>query len=79
MTIEADKTRVQKIIDVPFDPVLRGMENDRVRRAESYVKDFKKLVFPTIKLNKGSYNLKLKKRSSSEKGEINIKRILLTS
>jgi arylsulfatase A-like enzyme len=79
LTIEADKTRVQKIIDAPFDPVLRGMENDRVRRTESYVKDFKKLVFPTIKLNKGSYNLKLKKRSSSENGEINIKRILLTS
>lgn len=77
ITIEAHETGVQKIIDTPFNPVLRGMENDRVRREESYIKDFKQLVFPVLKLNKGFYNLKLKKKSFSTEGEINIKRIVL--
>jgi arylsulfatase A-like enzyme len=77
ITIEANETGVQKIIDTPFNPVLRGMENDRVRREESYIKDFKQLVFPVLKLNKGFYNLKLKKKSFSTEGEINIKRIVL--
>lgn len=79
ITIEANESKVQKIITESFDPLLRGMENDRVEREESYVKDFKKMIFPAIRLKKGLYNLKLKRESSSTEGEINIKRILFRS
>lgn len=79
LTIEADESKVHKIIAESFDPLLRGMKNDRVEREESYVKDFKKMIFPAIRLKKGLYNLKLKRESSSTEGEINIKRILFRS
>lgn len=42
------------------DPPLRGMENDRVKREESYVKDFKPLKTGVIHLKKGSGELILK-------------------
>ena len=35
------------------DPPLRGAEHDRVRRIESYVKDFKPLILGRIHLNQG--------------------------
>ncbi len=42
------------------DPPLRGMENDRVKRVESYVKDFKPLPAGAIFLEKGKGELTLK-------------------
>ncbi len=42
------------------DPPLRGMENDRVPRGESYVKDFKPLNIGTIHMKKGKGKLTLK-------------------
>ncbi len=42
------------------DPPLRGMENDRVKRAESYVKDFIPLPVGTIFLEKGTGEITLK-------------------
>ncbi|MCX6325482.1 MAG: arylsulfatase [Bacteroidia bacterium] len=42
------------------DPPLRGMENDRVERSESYVKDFKPLKAGIIHLEKGTGELTLK-------------------
>ena len=42
------------------DPPLTGMENDRTPRAESYVKDFKRLPVGTINLEKGEGVLTLK-------------------
>lgn len=42
------------------DPPLKGMENDRVERMESYVKDFKPLKMGTIRLKKGIGELTLK-------------------
>jgi arylsulfatase A-like enzyme len=41
------------------DPPLRGMENDRIKRAESYVKDFKPLHIGTIFLEKGKGEMTL--------------------
>lgn len=43
-----------------FDPPLRGMENDRVPRTESYVKDFKALNLGVIHFEKGKGELTLK-------------------
>jgi len=42
------------------DPPLRGMENDRVQRTNSYIKDFRSLKAGTIKLAKGKGELTLK-------------------
>jgi arylsulfatase A-like enzyme len=41
------------------DPPLRGMENDRIKRVESYVKDFKPLHIGTITLEQGRGELTL--------------------
>ena len=46
-------------ITVGHDPPLRGMENDRIKRVESYVKDFKPLPVGTIFLEKGIDELTL--------------------
>lgn len=42
------------------DPPLTGMENDRFKRVESYVKDFKRMKLGTIQLRKGPGTLELK-------------------
>jgi hypothetical protein len=44
----------------PHDPPLRGVENDRVPRTESFVKDFKPLKLGTIHLDKGRGELTLR-------------------
>ena len=44
----------------PHNPPLRGHENDRVQRVESYVKDFKSIKLGTIDLKKGAGTLTLK-------------------
>jgi hypothetical protein len=52
--------RLEGKIEVPHDPPLTGMENDRVERPESYVKDFKPLDIGSIKLDQGKGLLTLK-------------------
>jgi arylsulfatase A-like enzyme len=52
--------RLESRIETAFDNPLRGMENDRVERGESYVKDFKPLNIGTIHLAKGPGQLSLK-------------------
>jgi len=49
-------------IDKPHDPPLRGMENDRVERMESYVKDFKPMELGVIKLGRLLYDNQLQGR-----------------
>ncbi len=47
-------------IESPFDPPLRGMENDRTgQREESYVKDFKPLNLGLMHLDKGRGQLSI--------------------
>lgn len=43
-----------------YDPPLEGMKYDRVRREESYVKDFKRMTLGTIHLEKGKGTLRLR-------------------
>jgi arylsulfatase A-like enzyme len=57
------KNKIESSIKDPFDPPLEGMENDRVERIESYVKDFKKLNIGNIHLEKGKGTLKLQAKS----------------
>ena len=53
-------SRLQGQIVEAHDPPLRGAENDRVGRGESYVKDFKPLKLGTIRLEKGRGELMLR-------------------
>lgn len=52
--------KVTGTISEAHNPPLKGMENDRDLRQESYVKDFKPLKIGTIYLEKGKGNLVLK-------------------
>ncbi len=55
-----NKSRLQARIAEPHDPLLRGDENDRVLRSESYVKNFKAMNLGRIYLEKGHGKLKLR-------------------
>ncbi len=55
-----NESRLRAKLTEPHDPPLRGHENDRVKRVESYVKDFKSIRLGTIYLEKGSGELALK-------------------
>ena len=44
----------------PHDPPLRGAEKDRVKRQESYVKDFRPITLGTIRLQNGPGELTLR-------------------
>ncbi|MBR9775205.1 MAG: arylsulfatase [Cytophagales bacterium] len=46
-------------VELAHDPPLQGMENDRVKRMESYVKDFKAMQVGEIYLEKGEATLSL--------------------
>ena len=52
--------QVQAQVLEAHDPPIRGMENDRVERMESYVKDFKPMNLGRINLNKGRSEMVLK-------------------
>ncbi len=54
-----DSSLTGQITEV-HDPELKGMENDRLIRSESYVKDFKPLNIGIIHLKKGVGTLRLK-------------------
>jgi len=47
-------------ITAAHDPPLKGMEHDRVKRMESYVKDFKRMTLGNIRLKQGKGKLTLK-------------------
>ncbi len=53
------KILASKIVSDSFDPPLRGMEHDRIVRGESYVKEWKQLIFDPILLTEGSIELSL--------------------
>ncbi|MCM8536229.1 MAG: arylsulfatase [Lentisphaeraceae bacterium] len=58
--VSCGKNRLEAKITEAHDPPLVGMKEDRVVRGESYVKDFKRKVIGTIKLDKGPATLTLK-------------------
>lgn len=59
-----------------FNPPLRGMENDRVQRKNSYVKDFKPFLVGKIHLNKGKNPLVLKSISLPKEEGLDLRLIL---
>ncbi|WP_373517115.1 arylsulfatase [Pricia sp.] len=54
------KSKIAKKITKANNPPLKGMENDRAPRIESYVKDFKPMDLGTMVLKKGKGTLTLK-------------------
>ena len=50
-------------IAVPHDPPLRGMENDRFKRTESYVKDFETIEIGELSMTAGPGRLELRAKS----------------
>ena len=58
------------------DPPLKGMENDRDPRIESYVKDFKPMTMGEIKLEKGKGQLTLKAVNISGKEAVDVRLLL---
>jgi arylsulfatase A-like enzyme len=60
------------------DPPLRGMENDRVVRIESYVKDFKPLHIGTIYLEKGVGQLSLRATEVPGQQAMDFRLLMLT-
>ena len=58
--LEWMEQRLKSTISTAHDPALRGHENDRVKRAESYVKAFKPMQLGTIHLTKGRSQLNLR-------------------
>jgi arylsulfatase A-like enzyme len=53
-------SNLEGTITEAHDPPLRGMEHDRVKRSESYVKDFRPLRMGTLELKKGRGPLTLR-------------------
>jgi hypothetical protein len=53
-------SRLESTIELAHDPPLTGMENDRVERPESYVKDFMPMDIGKIQLDQGKGLLTLK-------------------
>ena len=54
-----DEVLTAKVTE-PHDPPLTGMERDRYKRIESYVKDFKRMTLGTIRLKQGQGTLRLR-------------------
>jgi arylsulfatase A-like enzyme len=57
--LQFGKSKITGKLTEAFDPPLRGMENDRVERQESYVKDWKLKELGSIHLDKGIGTLTL--------------------
>ncbi|MEM1221940.1 MAG: arylsulfatase [Verrucomicrobiota bacterium] len=57
--LKSSKGSLPFTIDVPHDPPLIGMKEDRSKRSESYVKNFKAKPIGTIELAEGAQKLEL--------------------
>lgn len=65
-------------ITVPHDPPLTGMENDRFKRTESYVKDFKRMTLGEIQLEEGEGTLMLRAKKIPGDTVMDFRLLLLT-
>ena len=70
--------QLQARLTEPHDPPIRGMENDRVVRMESYVKDFKRWEMGEISLPEGIGTLKLRAVEIASRQAMEFRMIMLT-
>jgi hypothetical protein len=59
MRLTIGSSKLDFLVTDAADPPIRGSENDRVQRAESYVKDFPTIEIGTIELTEGERGLTL--------------------
>ena len=69
-------SQISKKITAAHNPPETGMENDRVPRIESYVKDFKPLSMGSIQLEKGQGQLMLKAKELTGDEAIDVRLLL---
>ncbi len=72
-----EDSKISKKITKYYDPDEYGMENDRVERIESYVKDFIPLNMGTFDLKKGKGTLKLKALKKTGKEVLDFRLLML--
>ena len=73
-----NNSQVQGKIATAHEPALRGEENDRFPRIESYVKNFKMMKLGVLDLKKGSGALRLKALTKPGKSVMEFRLLLLT-
>ena len=66
------------VVNEAHDPPLEGMEHDRVKRIESYVKDFKPMKMGTIELEKGQGTMTLKATDIPGEQVVDVRLLMLT-
>ena len=71
--------KITKEITISHDPELEGMQKDRIKRIESYTKDFKKIILGDLYFEKGESVLKLKTTKLNGGNSIDFKLIVLES
>ena len=60
LSLEFMDNKITKDIMISYNPGLEGMQEDRIKRIESYTKDFKKITLGDLFFEKGESVLKLK-------------------
>jgi hypothetical protein len=71
------ENHISKSIEVAHNPPLKGMENDRIQRGESYVKDFIPIYLGEIVLEEGVGEIVLSSSNLPGKAVADIRLILL--
>ena len=79
LTLEFMDNKITKEITISHDPELEGMQKDRIKRIESYTKDFKKIILGDLHFEKGESVLKLKTTKLNGGDSIDFKLIVLES
>ena len=72
------ESRLQGTVTEAHDPPLRGAEHDRVKRGESYVKDFKPLKLGVIELKAGRGQLTLRALKMTGQQVMDVRLVFLT-
>ena len=77
IALEFENQIIKKTIDEFHDPNLVGFEEDKIKRIESYTKDFKKIKIGTMSFKKGLSKLKLKTTKKVGKKSIDFRLLIL--
>ena len=77
IALEFENQIIKKTIDEFHDPNLVGFEEDKIKRIESYTKDFKKIKIGKMSFKKGLSKLKLKTTKKVGKKSIDFRLLIL--
>ena len=79
IALEFENQIIKKTIDEFHDPSLVGFEEDKIKRIESYTKDFKKIKIGTMSFKKGLSKLKLRTTKKVGKKSIDFRLLILNN